>query len=204
MDALKDRLYSDAPDARSRRSAQTVLCNVLEVLVRLLTPLISFTTEEVWQNYPPALAKTEDHPVSVQLAGWPERSDFVPLIPEHEVERIEKRFATVLEFRDEVTKALEEKRAEKLINKSQEAFVSAVVPQDQYDVLTDFDPAFFSELLIVSGVEFERGDEVKVDITVSDLEKCPRCWNFRTLGGNPHHPDVCERCGDALDALAAE
>ena len=201
LDALKDRLYSDAPDARSRRSAQTVLANVLEVLVRLLTPIISFTTEEVWQNYPKGLAESQDHPISVQLAGWPERGNFVPLIPEHEAERIEKRFEVVLAFRDEVTKALEEKRVEKTINKSQEAVVRATVPQAEYDVLTDFNEGFFEELLIVSKVAFERGDELTVEISVSDLDKCPRCWNFRVLGGNPHHPDVCERCGDALDAI---
>ena len=201
LDALKDRLYSDAPDARSRRSAQTVLANVLEVLVRLLTPIISFTTEEVWQNYPKGLAESQDHPISVQLAGWPERGNFVPLIPEHEAERIEKRFEVVLAFRDEVTKALEEKRVEKTINKSQEAVVRATVPQAEYDVLTDFSEGFFEELLIVSKVAFERGDELTVEISVSDLDKCPRCWNFRVLGGNPHHPDVCERCGDALDAI---
>ena len=199
LDALKDRLYSDAPDARSRRSAQTVLANVLEVLVRLLTPIISFTTEEVWQNYPKGLVESQDHPISVQLAGWPERGNFVPLVPEHEAERIEKRFEVVLAFRDEVTKALEEKRVEKAINKSQEAVVRATVPQAEYDVLTDFDEGFFEELLIVSKVAFERGDELTVEISVSDLDKCPRCWNFRVLGGNPHHPDVCERCGDALD-----
>lgn len=201
LDALKDRLYSDAPDARSRRSAQTVLANVLEVLVRLLTPIISFTTEEVWQNYPKGLAESQDHPISVQLAGWPERGNFVPLVPEHEAERIEKRFEVVLAFRDEVTKALEEKRVEKAINKSQEAVVRATVPQAEYDVLTDFSEGFFEELLIVSKVAFERGDELTVEISVSDLDKCPRCWNFRVLGGNPHHPDVCERCGDALDAI---
>ena len=201
LDALKDRLYSDAPDARSRRSAQTVLANVLEVLVRLLTPIISFTTEEVWQNYPKGLAESQDHPISVQLAGWPERGNFVPLIPGHEAERIEKRFEVVLAFRDEVTKALEEKRVEKTINKSQEAVVRATVPQAEYDVLTDFNEGFFEELLIVSKVAFERGDELTVEISVSDLDKCPRCWNFRVLGGNPHHPDVCERCGDALDAI---
>ena len=201
LDALKDRLYSDAPNARSRRSAQTVLANVLEVLVRLLTPIISFTTEEVWQNYPKGLLESQDHPISVQLAGWPERGNFVPLVPEHEAERIEKRFEVVLAFRDEVTKALEEKRVEKAINKSQEAVVRATVPQAEYDVLTDFDEGFFEELLIVSKVAFERGDELTVEISVSDLDKCPRCWNFRVLGGNPHHPDVCERCGDALDAI---
>ena len=201
LDALKDRLYSDAPNARSRRSAQTVLANVLEVLVRLLTPIISFTTEEVWQNYPKGLVESQDHPISVQLAGWPEHGDFMPLVPEHEAERIEKRFEVVLAFRDEVTKALEEKRVEKVINKSQEAVVSATVPQAEYDVLTDFSEGFFEELLIVSKVAFERGHDLKVEISVSDLDKCPRCWNFRVLGGNPHHPDVCERCGDALDAI---
>ena len=165
-----------------------MLANVLEVLVRLLTPIISFTTEEVWQNYPKGLAESQDHPISVQLAGWPERGNFVPLIPEHEAERIEKRFEVVLAFRDEVTKALEEKRVEKTINKSQEAVVRATVPQAEYDVLTDFSEGFFEELLIVSKVAFERGDELTVEISVSDLDKCPRCWNFRVLGGNPHHP----------------
>ena len=97
-------------------------------------------------------------------------------------------------------KALREK-VEKAINKSQEAVVRATVPQAEYDVLTDFSEGFFEELLIVSKVAFERGDELTVEISVSDLDKCPRCWNFRVLGGNPHHPDVCERCGDALDAI---
>ena len=114
---------------------------------------------------------------------------------------IKRRFEVGLAFRDEVTKALEEKRVEKVINKSQEAVVRATVPPAEYDVLTDFSEGFFEELLIVSKVAFERGDELTVEISVSDLDKCPRCWNFRVLGGNPHHPDVCERCGDALDAI---
>ena len=192
MDALKDRLYSDAPDARSRRSAQTVLANVLEVLVRLLTPIISFTTEEVWQNYPKGLAESQDHPISVQLAGWPERGNFVPLIPEHEAERIEKRFEVVLAFRDEVTKALEEKRVEKTINKSQEAVVRATVPQAEYDVLTDFSEGFFEELLIVSKVAFERGDELTVEISVSDLDESPALLELPGTGWQPS-PSRCMR-----------
>ena len=69
-----------------------------------------------------------------------------------------------------------------------------------------FDPAVFEELFIVASVQFVEndGDEVTVAVTVAEGEKCPRCWNIRTLGGNEHHPDVCERCGDALDALGFE
>ena len=76
-----------------------------------------------------------------------------------------------------------------------------VFPTALYDVLSDFDPAFYEELLIVSGIELTRGDDTKIEISVSDQEKCPRCWNFRELGTNPHHPDVCARCAEALDAM---
>jgi isoleucyl-tRNA synthetase len=201
MDALKDRLYSDAPNAKSRRSAQTVLYNVLEVLVRLLTPITSFTTEEVWQNYPEGLANVANRPESVQLAGWPTHETFSVKIPEGANSAIEQRFAAVLEFRDEVTKALEEKRGEKLINKSQEANVVATVPEASYALLSQFDSAFFEELLIVSKVELQQGSEYQIDISVSELEKCPRCWNFRELGADQNHPDVCQRCANALSAM---
>ena len=66
-----------------------------------------------------------------------------------------------------------------------------------------FDPAVFEELFIVAKVQFVEGDgdEITAAVTVAEGEKCPRCWNIRELGGNPNHPDVCERCGDALDAI---
>lgn len=197
MDALKDRLYSEAPDSSLRRSAQTVLMDILEVLVRILTPIISFTTEEVWQNYPVAFMK-ENHAESVQLAGWPAASDLVPQIPEGAAQTVMTQFEQILALRDEVTKALEEKRVEKVINKSQEAFVVATVPEDMYAVLNQFDSAFYEELLIISGIEFNVGDELSIEVTPSTKDKCPRCWNFRDLGADPAYPDVCERCAHAL------
>lgn len=66
-----------------------------------------------------------------------------------------------------------------------------------------FDPAVFEELFIVASVQFVEndGDEVTATVTAAEGDKCPRCWNIRALGGNAQHPDVCERCGDALDAI---
>ena len=47
MDVTKDRLYSEATNSPLRRSAQTVLQVGLDVLVRILSPILSFTCDEV-------------------------------------------------------------------------------------------------------------------------------------------------------------
>lgn len=201
MDALKDRLYSEAPNSQIRRSAQTVLMNVLEVLVRVLSPIMSFTTEEVWQNYPEGLSKEENHPVSVQLAGWPAQSDFMPAIPADTATQITEQFEAILTLRDEVTKALENMRAEKVINKSQEAVIAVSAPKALLDIFQTKDASFYEELFIVSEVTFKEGNELSIEISASSADKCPRCWNYRTVGGNEHYPDVCDRCASALEEI---
>ena len=200
MDVAKDRLYSEAPDSPRRRAVQTVLMNILEVLVRILAPVLSFTTDEVWEHYPEAMRGKPGRPSSVQLAGWPSRTDFAPALPADVQAEIDA-FAPALEAREVVTKALEDARASKLISKSQEAAVVLTAPADQLAALEAFGADALAELFIVSGVDFAEGEELSAAIRPADGEKCPRCWNFRALGGNPNHPDVCERCGDALDAI---
>ena len=76
-------------------------------------------------------------------------------------------------------------------------------PAPVLEVLNGFDAAVFEELFIVAGVAFEATDaeEAAAAVEPAPGEKCPRCWNIRTLGGNAAHPDVCARCGDALDAI---
>ena len=105
--------------------------------------------------------------------------------------------------RNVLLKALEEARNEKIIGKSQEASLTVTAPAALVATAGSFDPAVFEELFIVAKVQFVEGDgdEITAAVTVAEGEKCPRCWNIRELGGNPNHPDVCERCGDALDAI---
>lgn len=205
MDVTKDRLYSEAPNSPRRRAVQTVLANVLDILVRILSPILSFTCEEVWQHYPTIERNREGRPVSVQLAGWPNPASFVPALPaQDQLDKLHESFVQVLSVREVVTKALEEARVEKVINKSQEAAVVVTAPQATLDVLAPFDASVFEELFIVSAVSFLAGDELACSVVPATGDKCPRCWNFRTLGGNEHHPGVCKRCGDALDAIGFE
>ncbi len=177
--------------------------DVLGVLVRVLAPILSFTTDEVWEHYPEAARNRAGRPCNVQLAGWPSAEGFVPAIPAEEGESAYGRFCTLLEVRESVTKALEQARADKTINKSQEARVALTLPGDLLACVSSFDPSVLEELFIVSGVSIEAGDEVAVRIEPAEGQKCPRCWNYRVLGSNPSHPDVCARCADVLDELAS-
>ncbi len=203
LDVTKDRLYSEAPASTRRRAVQSVLMDTLEVLVRLLAPILSFTCDEVWDFYPPKL-REEGRPFSVQLAGWPQEADFVPALPAGGVQGEIERFAVAMEAREVATKALEEARGRKEINKSQEASVRLSAPEAELEVLKGFGPEVLQELFIVSEVTFGEPGEFAAEVSLAPGEKCPRCWNYTVLGGNGNHPDVCKRCGDALDALGFE
>ena len=192
MDVAKDRLYSEALNSPRRRAVQTVLENVLNVLVRVLSPILSFTTEEVWGFWPEGL-KEEGRPTSVQLAGWPEASSFTLSIPIAETETLLSDFAVLFEIRDAATKAIEEARGEGLIKKSQEAAITVETNTDNLQVVNKYDKQVVIDLLICAEITFLQGEETTATVKKTDLEKCPRCWNYVHLA-----TDVCERCSKVL------
>ncbi len=147
MEATKDRLYSEAADSPRRRAVQTVLADVLEVLVRVLAPVLSFTTDEVWEHYPEGM-REEGRPFSVQLAGWPKPQDLQPAMPEDARAAVEADFTQLLALRDAVTKAMEEARDQGIIKKSQEAAVVVTVPDEVREVAERQPEGVMSELLM--------------------------------------------------------
>ena len=171
LDVLKDRLYSDAPKSLARRGAQTALCNILEALVRMLAPILTFTCDEVWEHYPEGIRpaggkgdgdagdRADKDNRTVLLAGWPEAGDFAPLPTNpDEVLRIEREFKCILAVREAVTKALEEARNAKVIGKSQEATLKLVVDSETYAVLLAQAAGMLEELFIVASVEIKLGE----------------------------------------------
>ena len=127
LDVLKDRLYSDATDSVSRRSAQTVLAAILFDLVRMVAPILSFTAEEVWQFAPEDL---RGEAISVHLAGWPSAD-----VPAEDAAALRDSYGVVMEVREAVTKALEDARNDDIVGKSQEARVTITAPADTLTVL---------------------------------------------------------------------
>ncbi len=192
LDVLKDRLYADGATSLSRRSAQTVLAQVLGVLVRVLTPILSFTCEEVWEHMPASMRDAE----SVQLTEWPAVD-----LPAEEAAELLEAYRVVLGVREAVTKALEDARNSKVIGKSQEAAVMLTAPAETVAVLERRGLDALAELFIVASVVVTAGGDVAVEVAPAAGEKCPRCWNLRELGVDAAHPDVCGRCAEVLSDL---
>lgn len=191
LDVLKDRLYADGASTVERRSAQTVLTQILLALVRLTAPVLSFTTEEVWQFMPAAL---RGEALSVHLAGWPALD-----VPADEAERLRRAYGVVLTVREAVTKAIEEARTAGTVGKSQEARLSITVPEPSLRVLEARGYASLAEMFIVSQVDLHAGaaDEVSVEVFRAAGGKCPRCWNWRELGSD----GLCSRCSAVVAEL---
>ena len=207
FDVLKDRLYTSAPKSRGRRSGQTAIWRIGEVLVRLLAPLMSFTTEEVWSFLP----QSSGRPESVHLAYFPETKDITGAMPDPAcAQKLRSEFDSLMAVRGEALKALEVARQEKLIGSSLEATVTIHAPESLYKVLEHYrqDLRF---LLIVSAVEIVHATggngnaALRVEVTKAPGKKCERCWNYSVhVGADERYPSVCERCSAALKEIEGE
>ena len=203
FDVLKDRLYISAPKSAARRSAQTAICRIGEALVRLLAPIMTFTSEEVWR-FLPNLANRCD---SVHLSQFPNAADILGAgVPEQD-EHQAQEWQTLRIVRDEVLKALEEARNQKLIGTGLEAQVTIAASDPVYSVLQAHADQL-RYLFIVSAVTLLQGSgngstgSVHVEVKRADGLKCERCWNYSThVGEDKNYPTVCERCSAVLKEL---
>lgn len=200
LDIIKDRLYTEKADAKIRRSAQTAMYQILDTLVKILAPVLSFTTEEVWQNMPAVEGKEE----SVLLTDWPEKH------PEYLNADMEKRWNTLLSYRSDFMRALEVARKDHKIGHPLDAAVTIYADGEDYDFLSQWQKRL-ATLLIVSEVTLVKGDapadamagehhaDTKVVVEPSSHEKCERCWKHdASVGSDPDHPTVCARCAAVL------
>jgi isoleucyl-tRNA synthetase len=188
---LKDRLYTFAPSARARRSAQTALWRIAEALTRLIAPILSFTADEVW-GYLPKVAGREN---SVHLALFPDVAEIVP----GSGAGLEAEWEKLLEVRSQVLAKLEVLRAEKVIGKSLEAVVTLSEGSD--GLLRKYATAL-PELFNVSEVELLDAAEREFSVRRSEKPKCERCWRYvQEVGQDDRFPTVCVRCADALEAI---
>lgn len=193
LDALKDRLYCDPVGSLSRRSAQTVLSELLSMLLRDLQSILAFTCDEVMEFAP---AGCRDHVEHAALLSW-----YRAPISVEEAEAYRPVLEAALDLRGVVTKALEEARAAGTFTKSQATRVVATVPEEAYGLLTGPYACDLAEFFIVSEVELACGEELSATVEAARGECCDRCWNYRaSTGAHGGHAHVCDRCAAALGA----
>ena len=200
LDVIKDRLYTQKTNGVSRRAAQTVMYKILDALVKLLAPVLAYTSEEIWSFMP---HRKEDKTEFVLLNDMPKPT------PEIYDEAFEAKWDKILAVKADVSKVLEGARAEKIIGHSLGANVEIFADGELYDLLSGMEEDLVT-YFIVSGVKVKALSEadnsavlgetgIKVLCRQAEGEKCERCWMFsKTVGEDSEHPTLCARCASVL------
>lgn len=188
LDIIKDRLYTLAKDDPLRRETQSVLYFLLKALAIGLSPILVFTTEEVWA----AMPREEGAPSSVHLAELPPPWEIGVTAAERE------RMEALLEARDAILKALERLRQAGKIGNSLEAEVHLTWPAE-WPLPSAQEEAVLTELALVAAVRVRPGGQLQAEAAKTPWARCERCWrHLPEVGSDPDHPDLCRRCQEVL------
>ena len=200
LDVIKDRLYCDETAGLSRRAAQTAMYRILSALVRMLSPILCFTADEIWQAMPHT---AEDDIRNVAYNEMP-AVDEALAFAEADVDK----WAKLTAFRDDVNKALEGARNAKTIGKPLEASVTVYADAENAALLNGCgqdlaDLCIVSELSVVEGagegMVSENLPGLKIAVARATGEKCLRCWKqAKSVGTDAKHPGLCARCAKVV------
>jgi isoleucyl-tRNA synthetase len=206
LDILKDRLYTSPPNSLVRRSSQTVLYTILDTAVRLMAPVMVFTSEEIWKHMP----GIKDKETSVHMAKFPDiHGAYID-------EPLAGKWEKLLEIRGEATKALEKARIEKQIGHPLSASVSISVPEGLYDTLLPYVKELKSLLIVSEALLLKdekpenafKSEEIEglfIKVEPASGHKCERCWvHHPDVGADEQHPAICPKCLDALKEIQSD
>ena len=194
LDVIKDRLYAEKADGKLRRAAQTAIYTILDAMTRMIAPILAYTADEIWEYMP-------------HHQGADGRNVMYNQMPELTGVKADEAFTArwdrIHALRDDVQKALELSRKEKVIGKSLEASVTLYCGGELYDFVKSVEVEL-KTVFIVSHVDVIKGGEGAIQgevegfsVTVGKAggEKCERCWVYSdTVGADPEHPTLCARC----------
>jgi isoleucyl-tRNA synthetase len=189
IDITKDRMYCDAPASQRRRATQGAMYQVLDVLTRLLAPILVYTAEETWMHFGKS--------TSVHLTTFPEHHP-------NEIDSAALRDVdALLDARSLVSQSIETARKQKLIGNGLEAHVELSLPKNSR--LHQMSLSEVAEFLIVSDLVLEIDEEPKAIVSRTEHQRCDRCWrHLPAVGADPDHPGVCDRCAKVVSDLAIQ
>ena len=193
IDITKDRVYVEKKDSFERRSAQTALYTILSALTRIIAPILSYTSNEIWKIMPHSAAENKDH---VLLNDMP--------TVQNVAFASEEKYNKLFVLRDDIMKALEIARAEKKIGKSLDAKITIFAKDENKALLDEFKDELATICIVsqvaISDADASEGAFVNEDKTLAvlvenaDGEKCDRCWMYTTDIVEDGEGRICRRC----------
>jgi isoleucyl-tRNA synthetase len=190
LDVLKDRLYTEKADSKSRKAAQTSIYLILNAMTRMIAPILAYTSDEIWKYMPHSGGDKADH---VIFNDMPKKVDIDP------DEEFMSFWDEIHNLRDDVKKTIEPLVKEKKIKGSLESKVTLSAGKSKLDFLKKA-RLELKDAFIVSELEVkDNGAELEISVEKADGEKCERCWSIsKTVGQNSEHPTLCARCCENL------
>tara|TARA_Y100001936_G_C16090317_1_gene685515 strand:+ start:371 stop:3142 length:2772 start_codon:yes stop_codon:yes gene_type:complete len=189
LDIVKDRLYTCKSDSIARRSCQTSLDYLLNTLVRLVAPILSYTAEEIWQTS----ARLNYQEESVFLSNY----DVSEIIEESSISKSD--WKRIFEIKNDVNQSIEEMRNENKLKGSLDANVCIEANNDDIKILEKLG-AELHFLFICSETDVKENNNFKIKVNPSKNQKCIRCWHRHTsVGTDKKHADLCKRCIKNID-----
>ena len=200
LDVIKDRLYCD--EGKLRLSAQTAMFHILDAIVRMVSPILCFTSDEIWKAMP---HQEGDDLRNIALNGMP-----APNAAYAFDAKKQEKWTRLLVLRDEVNKALEAARNQKIIGKPLEAAVTVELNgTDCAYFRENFTEEALADLCIVSEMHVSEGEGalktaenrygLKVTVAHAESKKCERCWKLvSSVGSDSRHPALCARCASVV------
>ena len=185
LDIIKDRMYVTKSDSHARNSAQFALFEVADILIRLISPILVFTAEEIWQSHD----------------LFKKQSKSVFLCPKKSLNKIESSISdddwkVIFAVKDSVNQNIEKARADSVIKGSLDAKIRISCSSETYGALKKIDNEL-KFVFIASEVELieDSNTKLSIDIANYDQKKCIRCWNkCESVGSHENDPEICSRC----------
>ena len=184
LDIVKDRLYTSKTDSLARRSCQTSLDTLLNILIRLIAPILSYTAEEIWQSSPNLNNQEE----SVFLSNYFNNHN------KGELKISNEEWKRLFEIKDSVNQSIEELRNENKLKGSLDAVVNIEASDSDFTILEKLGTELHF-LFISSDAKITKGSSLKITVINSEHDKCTRCWHRdSSVGKNDLYREICQRC----------
>ncbi len=193
LSLIKDNIYCNDKDSLQRRASQTTVFKLLTETALYLAPILSFTSEEVWEHMPDFKDKGE----SIHLKNFPEINK--SLYSKVDADRWE----ILMKLRNSILKEIENARNEKIIGDSLEADIEMTLTDEIYDKAVH-DTDLLRTITVVSGLTISRGKSETIAVKKFLGEKCPRCWNWFIKGDNDELTELCPRCSEVVKEMDLE